>query len=668
VVACDTGTTTVEINPSAPTLNHPAGVPFTVNLTQGQVYNVMGQYSNASTPLSGVDLTGSTIKSISTGVGSCKKIAVFSGSGRISITCNGNSSSSDNYMVQAFPKNAWGKNYLTSPTGGNMQNNIFRICVSNSSTVVTVNGAPIAVPLQNNFYYELPITSAPHLIQADQPILVAQYITSQNACGNGAPGDPEVIYLSPIEQNINRVLWNATPNYAILQHFINAIIPNTGTAISSFTLDGIPVPASSFIIHPQSPGYSYITLGVTSGQHIIASDSGFNAIAYGFGNTESYGYNAGTNVKDLYQFVSIKNQYATVNIPATCKNAPFYISMTFPYQPTQIIWDFGGLFANDTINNPVFDSTWMVNGRQLYLYKLTSSFTINTAGTYPIKVFAQNPTSDGCSGQQEVDYDLQVFDPPLADFTISNNGCLSDTVFLTDNSNLNGRAAIKWHWNFGDSGVDSIKNTKHKYLAAGSYNIKYSLITDVGCISDTAAKVLTLSDPPLANFNASNPFCAGKVVTFSDQSTVTGSATLVKWYWNFGDGSPQMIATTNAPQTHTYAATGIYTATLKVETSTGCQSLVFSSPVNIHAVPVSNFSFGNACLPGGAAQFTDQSTISDGTQNLFAYTWNFGDGGTSNVQDPIHNYASTGPFNVTLIVTSNNGCIGNSVRVMNTVY
>src|SRR5574338_710382 len=103
VVACDTGTTTVEITPSAPTINHPAGVPFTVNMTQGQVFNVMGQLLiNSGPTYTGVDLTGSTIKSISAGTGACKKIAVFSGSGRISITCNNSSSSSDNYMVQAF--------------------------------------------------------------------------------------------------------------------------------------------------------------------------------------------------------------------------------------------------------------------------------------------------------------------------------------------------------------------------------------------------------------------------------------------------------------------------------------------------------------------------------------------------------------------------------------
>ncbi len=108
-------------------------------------------------------------------------------------------------------------------------------------------------------------------------------------------------------------------------------------------------------------------------------------------------------MKDLYQFVSIQNKYATVNFPATCRNAPFYFSMTFPYQPLAIKWVFSGLFPDVSINNPVPDSTWFVNGKQLFLYKLPNPYTVTNKGSFPIKVLAQNPTSDGCSGEQEID-------------------------------------------------------------------------------------------------------------------------------------------------------------------------------------------------------------------------------------------------------------------------
>lgn len=172
-----------------------------------------------------------------------------------------------------------------------------------------VNGAPIGLPLQNNFYYQIGPTNQPLLIEADKPITVAQYFTSQSRCGNGSPGDPEVIYLSPVEQNINRVLFNSNLLVAggTQGHYVNVIIPNRGTAISSFRIDGA-VPATPFTVHPGDPNYSYIKIsGLSQGQHLIQSDSGFNAIAYGFANAESYGYNAGTNVIDLYQFITTQN-------------------------------------------------------------------------------------------------------------------------------------------------------------------------------------------------------------------------------------------------------------------------------------------------------------------------------------------------------------------------
>jgi|GEM_PF-4994401 len=90
-------------------------------------------------------------------------------------------------MVQAFPKSAWGKKFLTAPTGG-LPNNPFRIGVSNPAANVTVNGLPIASPLLNNFYYQISATSQPLKIESDLPITVAQYISSYGGCGNPING------------------------------------------------------------------------------------------------------------------------------------------------------------------------------------------------------------------------------------------------------------------------------------------------------------------------------------------------------------------------------------------------------------------------------------------------------------------------------------------------
>ena len=683
VVAADTGTTTIEITPSANTTGGwIAGNTYTVNLTQGQIYNVMGQLTGQSgnppnVTYFGVDLTGSKIKSVSSGTGSCKKIAVFSGSGRISLTCTGLQSSSDNYMVQSFPKTAWGKKYLTAPASGNNQNNIYRICVTDPATVVKING--IVTPVVG-FYYEIASTSAPQLIEADLPILVAQYFTSQGACGNGSPGDPEVIYLSPVEQNISSVLWNATPFNAITQQYFNVVIPNKGTALTSFKLlnaVGAQIATNAFTIHPQDVNYSYLRQQLPgSGVYQIVSDTGFNAIAYGFGNAESYGYNAGTNIRDLYNFLTPINPNSISLDPVACTGTPFYFSVTFPFQPTSIDWDFHGFFPNVSIIGPIYDTTYNIGGKQVWRYKLPTPYnypTANTSPGYPVTITAGTTNAEGCGNSYERDFDLKVYDPPLAKIGFIHNGCVTDSVSFKDSSNfVTGTYSYKWYWNFGDGVTDTVKNPKHKYLLPGTYTVKFAMLTNVGCFSDTATRVVTVTLVPDAKFGISNPVCNGLPVTFSDTSVAYNPGTLVKWYWDYGDGVRD-TALNNSNRVHTYTPWGNKTATLKVETNSGCKSNVFSKPFYVNPIPVSNFSLpAGICLPADSAHFVSTSTIADAATG-FGYLWDFGDppSGVNNnsaLQNPAHYYNNAGPFTIKLITTSAAGCVHDTSKVLSTVY
>jgi gliding motility-associated-like protein len=663
--------TAVEITPASNTKNGwVGGNTYTVNLNKGQIYQVLGTLTGTT----GSDLTGSLIRSVASGTGGCKRIAVFSGSGKITIGCGANAGTSDNLYQQLYPTGSWGLKYLTIPSY-NRPTNFYRIIRKTATTNVYVNGTLIPAGSFTNNYYQFS-NSSPNVITASEPISVAQYFTTQQCSGNGSPYDPEMIMLNPVEQNINNVtLVSSNLIAAQPQHHLHVIMRNGGTGISSFKLDGTAVSPAAWVTHPGDPTYSYLYLAnVSQGYHRLTSDSGFNALAYGYAEAESYGYSAGANVKDLYQFVSIINQYATVNFPATCRNTPFYFRIVFPYQPTQIQWVFGaGLnalgIANVTVNSPVFDSTWVVNGRTLYRYSLPVQYNITAIGTFPIKVIANNPTPDGCSGVQEIDYDLQVFNRPSAGFYFNSNGCVTSPVNFFDTSNTGGRTVTQWNWNFGDAATSSIQNPSHTYAAPGSYVASLAVITDVGCISDTATKNIILTQLPLAKFGASLPRCAGKPITFTDSSTVSGGSTITKWFWDFGDGSPVITATSNAPQVHAYANAGSYNATLKVETNTGCQSFVFTRQIMIYANPLASFGLnGNVCLPQGTASFVNASTMSDGTGPLLTYLWNFGDATSSTATNPVHNYTTGGPFTVTLTATSNNGCIDDTIRTITNIY
>jgi gliding motility-associated-like protein len=645
--------TTVEMIPSALTTGgRAAGVPFLETLNRGEVYQV----------LSNTDLTGSVIRSVNTGAG-CKKIAVFSGSGRIGIGCvSPNQISSDNLFQQIYPNSTWGKKYITIPSATRPRN-FYRVIRPDPTAVVTVNGAVVpAASFSNNFFYEIE-TTQPQIIESDKPIMVAQYFTTMG-CGEATGnGDPEMIYLNPVEQTISdvtltsmRLIQQANPQNT--RHYLNVVLKNLPEVIQSFRVDGTPYAAFSPL--PQDPRYAYAQITVQQGTHRLTCDSGFNAIAYGFAQTESYGYSAGTNLRDLYQFITINNVYGQVNFPAGCRNSPFRFSITFPYQPLNIRWNFNGTFADTTLVNPAHDSTWVVNGRTLYRYTINRPYQINRSGTYPINIVATNPTSDGCGGEQEIDYDLQIFDPPVADFTVMHNGCVNDSVKLFDaTGTTGGRPIVRWYWDLDNQNLEATRNTVHRYDTGGLYTVKLAVITDVGCLSDTASRMVDISNLPQANFILPATICEGRVFTVTDQSTQPGQGQLGRWTWDLGDGTTRQL-TDATPFSHTYASPNSYTVSLRVTNAQGCESNPYTATVTAGYQPLAAFSLPEVCLNDAFAQFTDSARVGGNTP--LSYAWQFGDGAISTDQHPRHKYNAAASYAVTQVVLSNLGCSDTSVR------
>ena len=266
-----------------------------------------------------------------------------------------------------------------------------------------------------------------------------------------------------------------------------------------------------------------------------------------------------------------------------------------------------------------------------------------------------------------------VFNPPVTDFNWTFSGCASDSVAFHDNTNyVPGTYSYKWHWDFGDGKSDSVRNPKHLYASPGVYTVRFSLISNVGCLSDTSSKQITIAQQPIPKFGISYPECPGKQITFFDSSSEAPPGVLVKWYWDYGDGTKDSFSVSTNP-THIYPIAGTYNVTLTVMSNTGCKSNPYVFQLIVHPDPVVNFSLPQVCLPVGLAQFFDSSTIADGSQGLFHYLWNFGDPSSGalnidSVKNPIHNYNNTGPFSVKLQVTSKDGCSSDTTKILSTIY
>ena len=649
--------TTVNITPTAALLDgKQAGSTFQINLNKGEVYQ--GQAAT--------DLTGTRITSVSAGANTCTKIAVFSGSGRVYIGCTPltdkgepTDNSSDNLFQQVYPTASWGKTYITVPLKGRNYD-IFRVVLSTPNTTVKVNGTVInANQFVNGSYYEFN-SNIPNIITADQPIQAVQYAVTQGdnlACGvePNDIGDPEMIYLTPLEQTINGVTLFSASNFAILRSFINVVIKTT--AVPSFVVDGNHY--SAFTVIPGNPLYSYAQIPVTLGSsHTINAGTGFNAIAYGFGDRESYGYAAGTNLQDLNSFIALEQPGTTILQLNGCTGVFYNLVLTLPYIPTSLTWDLKNGSTPIAINNPTY-TTVQKDGTVLYQFTYPGKPVTYKIGNYSTQATVIIPNIDICSQVQQYELDYKVSDPPVADFTFS-DACLGDGTTFTDKSTIYATTS-SWLWDFGDGQTSNLQNPTHNYTAAGKYTVTMT-ITDIDGCTSTKSYPVIISPKPVANFAVSGATCIGSPTVFADKSTIS-SGTIAKWIWNFGDGEIDTLTTITPTVSHTYSKLGTNTVSLTTISDNGCISPVYSQPVTVSPVPIVDFSMPDVCLNDAFAQFTDKSSIADNTEADFTYLWNFGDPGasaanpnTSTLKNPKHTYSNAANYNVTLTVQSKYGC------------
>lgn len=678
VVAAEANTT-IQITPvvTSKTGSRQANIPYSITLVNpGDVYQVQFQQN--------ADISGTIVKSASSGSGGCKKIAVFSSTSWSAFGCTGGSSG-DNLFQQLFPTGAWGKNFVTAPAK-TRTSDIYRVFVTDPATVVKKTENNITTTLTglvSNAYYEF-ATGNPTLIQTDKPSSVVQYFTTMTCQSGATVGDPEMVLLNPVEQTINNITVfsahrNAVPSgqSAITSCFLNIIIKSNSTA--SFKVNG-GAPTSSFIAIPGT-SYSYLqedvtNISTTNPVQTLTADSSFSAIAYGFGNVESYGYNAGTNVKDFSQQASFQNPYKRIDSAATCVNTPFEFAVPLSFQPSTIKWDFSAapnISPNTTLTPaPAPDSVSQTSG--LYFYSPHQSYTFLKANTAvlrdTIKLYTTSATPDGCGSTDQVfTIPVKVNDIPVAKFVFTSNGCVSDSVLFADQSTNTYGVVNRWLWNFGDGTTDDRSAGtifSKKYTAGGNYTIKLKAISEIGCTSDEVSQTIQITDKPVAKFNFPSVSCAESDISFTDASTTT-TGTITKWTWNLDDGAAAINNTTNASVKTKYTVYGNKNPTLTVETATGCKSDVFTATnFKVNPLPEVNFGIPEVCLSDANAPFTDSTKIAEGS--LASYLWNFNAGTpavspgpnitSSTAQNPQVKYNKSDNYLVSLKVTSAASCVG----------
>lgn len=191
--------------------------------------------------------------------------------------------------------------------------------------------------------------------------------------------------------------------------------------------------------------------------------------------------------------------------------------------------------------------------------------------------------------------------------------------------------ARRYFWDFGDGGTSTATFPSHTYTAEGKYKIRVTIWTDSCEFSDSIE--FEAGNKPIANFSFDpDTICKYDIVNFTNLS-IGGTS----YSWSFGDGLYEND--TVKYLSHRYMAAG-YLKILLMATRLGCHDTI-SKPIVVNP-PSANFGMKYSCDTILKVKFLDSS------YRATRWIWHFGDGDTSTLRNPIHIYADTGVYTVTL--------------------
>lgn len=159
---------------------------------------------------------------------------------------------------------------------------------------------------------------------------------------------------------------------------------------------------------------------------------------------------------------------------------------------------------------------------------------------------------------------------------------------------------------------------------------------------------------PTANANGPYSGSAGISISFSSNGSADSDGTIASYSWNFGDGA----SSSQANPSHSYMNEGTYQVSLTVTDDDGA-SATASTTANVtgngeNQEPVASISAPSSASEGASVSFSSAGS-NDPDGSIVSYSWNFGDGTSSQQANPSHTYSSAGSYSVSLTVVDNEG-------------
>ena len=254
------------------------------------------------------------------------------------------------------------------------------------------------------------------------------------------------------------------------------------------------------------------------------------------------------------------------------------------------------------------------------------TFTYDAPGTYTLTLTVSNE-----AGSDVSTIDITVGEGPSADY--SYDYTIGNTSVAFNNLSTN---ANNYEWHFGDGSMSVDASPTYNYSMDGIYNVQ--MVAHNDCGTDTVTYEVEIITAPVASFSLSETSgCAAFTVMPLDAS----SANTDNWSWDAPGADPS--SSMDADPVFLYNTPGVYTLSLTVSNEAGMHTMTMD--ITVLDVPASDFSYQ---VNGVTVSLENQSANAD------SYTWHFGDGNSSDEENPTHEYQSVGDFIISL--TAENAC------------
>jgi PKD repeat protein len=434
----------------------------------------------------------------------------------------------------------------------------------------------------------------------------------------------------PTDDGLNSTIVSPTPYNDGSWHYV---VGTLGASGATLYVDGVQVAADS----------TMVDTSVYYGHWRVGGDA-----LTGWPSAPSNGYLAGS-IADVAVYPSALSATTVLshyNGGAIGASAPI---AKFTSTCSAESCTFNGTSSTDT-GGSITGYSWNFGDGSPAVTGTNPTHVYPTAATYSVTLTVKDNTGSTDVVSHNITANFGTGNP-VAAFTshCTALSCAFDASTSTDT----GGTITTYSWNFGDGTpvvTGPSPTTTHVYATSNFYAPSLT-------VTDSTTSVNTISNfvfpVPAGSLQAAfTTNCVGLNCSFNAGGSTDAIGTIVKYSWNWGDGSP-VYSTISPTTTHGFVSGGSYVVTLTVtdnltSTNSVSQPVAPTSATPPPSTPVAAFT--STCTNLSCA-FTDAST--DTGAVITAWSWNFGDGTpVSTDQNPTHAYASAGTgYTVVLTVT-----------------